>query len=59
MYILKNNKSNPEKYASLFAYIALLDKNNFYQNECAAYISKTDLELFNEYMNVLHFSVKK
>lgn len=58
-YILKNDKTNPENYASLFAYIALLDKNNFYQNECAAYISKTDLELFNEYMNVLHFSVKK
>ncbi|MEL5717427.1 ImmA/IrrE family metallo-endopeptidase [Treponema pedis] len=58
-YLLKNQQSNNENYASLFAYVALLDKNNFYKNECSAYISKTDVELFNEYMNVLHIYPKK
>lgn len=53
-YLLGNNDDNVENRASLFAYIALLDKNNFYQKECSAYISKTDIELFNEYMSVVH-----
>ena len=57
-YLLGNNDDNMENRASLFAYIALLDKNNFYQKECYAYISKTDLELFNEYMNVVHQKLK-
>ncbi len=47
-------KNNKEYLASLFAYIALLDKNNFYQKECKNYISKTDIELFNNYMDFLH-----
>ncbi len=53
-YLLCNDDDNMENRASLFAYIALLDKNNFYQKECSAYISKTDIELFNDYMSVLH-----
>lgn len=60
-YILKDSKidsgTNPECIASLFAYIALLDKNNFYQNEAKNYVSRTDIELFDDYNNVLHCSV--
>lgn len=58
-YLLKLSSPQSEYIASLFAYIALLDKNNFYQNECDEYISKTDIELFNEYMNLLHIPIKK
>ena len=53
-YLLCNDDDNMENRASLFAYIALLDKNNFYQKECFDYVSRTDIELFNDYMNVLH-----
>lgn len=53
-YILGKDDSNKEYRASLFAYIALLDKNNFYKNEASGYITHTDIELFDEYMNVLH-----
>lgn len=53
-YILKIEDTNNENRASLFAYIALLDKNNFYKNEAPEYITKTDIELFNEYKNTLH-----
>ena len=53
-YILNNDNDNQENKASLFAYIALLDKNNFYNNECKGYISQTDTELFNKYKNELH-----
>lgn len=55
-YILKIEDDNRECRASLFAYIALLDKNNFYKNEASDYISKTDIELFNEYINTLHIN---
>lgn len=53
-YILKIDDENREYRASLFAYIALLDKNNFYKNEAKDYITRTDIELFNEYINTLH-----
>ena len=53
-YILESDDANKEYRASLFAYIALLDKNNFYKNEAKDYITRTDIELFDEYMNVLH-----
>lgn len=55
-YILKIEDNNRECRASLFAYIALLDKNNFYKNEASDYISKTDIELFDEYVNTLHIN---
>lgn len=55
-YILKIEDDNKEYRASLFAYIALLDKNNFYKDEASNYITRTDIELFNEYMNTLHIS---
>lgn len=58
-YLFKTGTTNSENRASLFAYIALLDKNNFYQNECKEYVLKTDIELFNEYMNVLHIKKNK
>lgn len=55
-YILKIDDENREYRASLFAYIALLDKNNFYKNEAKDYITRTDIELFNEYINTLHIN---
>lgn len=55
-YILKIEDGNREYRASLFAYIALLDKNNFYKNEAKDYITKTDIELFNEYISTIHIS---
>lgn len=55
-YILHLTDTNKEYYASLFAYIALLDKNNFYQKEAGNYVVKTDLQLFNDYINTLHIS---
>lgn len=53
-YILKIDDENREYLASLFAYIALLDKNNFYKNEAKNYITRTDIELFNEYTATIH-----
>ena len=50
----KEEDSNSENRASLFAYIALLDKNNFYKNNADTYVLKTDIELFNEYVNIIH-----
>lgn len=55
-YILKIEDDNREYRASLFAYIALLDKNNFYKNEAKDYITKTDIELFDDYTSTLHIS---
>lgn len=54
VYILEIDDENEENNASLFAYIALLDKNNFYQKECKEYISRTDIELFNDYISIVH-----
>ncbi|MBQ9239381.1 MAG: M48 family metalloprotease [Treponema sp.] len=53
-YLLTGDCLCPEGFASLFAYIALLDKNNFYQTECKSYIVDTDLALFNDYRALLH-----
>lgn len=53
-YLFESNGENSENIASLFAYIAILDKNNFYQKECQAYISKTDITLFNAYKGLIH-----
>lgn len=55
-YILEIDDSNKEYRASLFAYIALLDKNNFYKNDAKDYVTKTDIELFDEYTNTLHLN---
>ncbi len=49
---MKNN--NKEYLASLFAYIALVDKNNFYQKGCKDFVCSTEYELFRDYMNLLH-----
>lgn len=57
-YLLKDkvklDNNNRENLASLFAYIALLDKNNFYQSECKNYILDNDFQLLNEYLNLIH-----
>ena len=50
----REKDKDSENRASLFAYIALLDKNNFYKNNANTYISKTDIELFNDYINIIH-----
>jgi hypothetical protein len=55
-YILEIDDNNKEYRASLFAYIALLDKNNFYKNDAKDYITRTDIELFDEYTNTLHIN---
>ena len=53
-HLLKTSSTNAEYRASLFAYIALLDKNNFYQNEALKFTCDTDLALFAEYRTLLH-----
>lgn len=57
-YLLKDrvnlDENNRENLASLFAYIALLDKNKFYTEECQNYISRNDISLLNEYLNLIH-----
>ena len=49
-------KDGSEGIASLFAYIAMLYKNNFYKDECSNYIYKTDLTIFNELKKVLNYN---
>lgn len=55
-YILNNQNDNIENRASLFAYIALLDKNNFYKNEAPEYITSNDVTLFRDLETILHIS---
>ena len=53
--LFKNKtKENAENRASLFAYIALLERNDFYKQRVSSYVVSTDVELFNEYMNIIH-----
>ncbi|MGP1414462.1 MAG: ImmA/IrrE family metallo-endopeptidase [Treponema sp.] len=54
-FLLNNEKKeNVENRASLFAYIILLYKNNFYKDKAKDYIVKTDIELFNEFLKIVH-----
>lgn len=53
-FIFKQNGS--EGIASLFAYIAMLDKNKFYREECKGFLYPSDLTVFNELKRVLHYS---
>lgn len=50
-FIFKKNGS--EGMASLFAYIAMLDKNKFYREECKDFIFRSDVEIFNELSKIL------
>ena len=49
-------KDGSEGIASLFAYIAMLDKNNFYKDECSSYVFKSDVTIFNELTKVLNYN---
>lgn len=49
-------KDGSEGIASLFAYIAMLDKNNFYKDECSNYVFKSDVTIFNELTKVLNYN---
>lgn len=49
-------KDGSEGIASLFAYIAMLYKNNFYKDECSNYIYKSDVTIFNELKKVLNYN---
>ena len=48
---LFGNKKDSEQTANLFAYIAMEDKNRFYTEECARFISKSDMQIFNDILN--------
>ncbi|MGI5173478.1 ImmA/IrrE family metallo-endopeptidase [Treponema sp. OMZ 840] len=46
-----------ENIATLFAYIAMLDKNRFYTHECKNYSYSSDLTILYELASVLHYEV--
>ena len=50
---LKKIDGDIEKLSSLFAFIAMLDKNNFYKNDCKNYTYISDIQLFNDIKNIL------
>ncbi len=52
-FIFKNDSS--ENIASLFAFIAMLDKNKFYKEDSSNYIFKNDIEILNELAKVLYY----
>jgi len=41
-----------EQTANLFAYIAMLDKNEFYKAECKKFVSNSDVQIFNDIVNI-------
>lgn len=49
-------KNSCEGIASLFAYIAMLDKNKFYRDECKDYVFASDVTIFNELTKVLNYT---
>jgi hypothetical protein len=48
---LFTGKADSEQTANLFAYIAMQDKNRFYVEECKKFISKSDIEIFDDIKN--------
>ena len=46
------NAEDSERTANLFAYIAMDDKNNFYKDECDRFISKSDMVILDEIINI-------
>ena len=48
---LLENAEDSEQTANLFAYISMIDKNNFYTDECKEFVSKSDIEILNEISN--------
>jgi Zn-dependent peptidase ImmA (M78 family) len=49
---LLENAVDSEQTANLFAYIAMLDKNKFYMEECKKFISNSDIQIFNDIVNI-------
>ena len=49
---LLENAVDSEQTANLFAYIAMNDKNNFYKDECDKYITKSDIQILNDIVNI-------
>ena len=49
---LIENAKDTEQTANLFAYITMHDKNKFYMEECKKFISKSDMEILNDIINV-------
>jgi Zn-dependent peptidase ImmA (M78 family) len=49
---LLENAVDSEQTANLFAYIAMEDKNKFYTEECEKFITKSDLQIFNDIANI-------
>jgi hypothetical protein len=49
---LLENAEDTEQTANLFAYVAMVDKNKFYSEECKKFVSHSDIEIFNDIVNV-------
>jgi hypothetical protein len=49
---LLENSIDSETTANLFAYIAMEDKNKFYAEECKTFISKSDVQIFNDIVSI-------
>jgi hypothetical protein len=47
-----SSETDGESTANLFAYIAMQDKNDFYNKESKNYIFHSDMEILNEVLNV-------
>jgi len=49
---LLENARDTEQTANLFAYIAMYDKNKFYAEECEKFVSKSDIVILNDIINI-------
>ena len=49
---LLENAKDTEQTANLFAYIAMYDKNKFYAEECEKFISKSDVVILDDIINI-------
>jgi len=49
---LLDNTEDTEQTANLFAYIAMLDKNKFYLEDCQKFVSKSDFQILNDILNI-------
>ena len=45
-------KNDTERAANLFTYIAMHDKNKFYSEECERFVTKSDIQIFNDIVNI-------
>ena len=49
---LLDKTDDSEQTANLFTYIAMHDKNVFYKEECARFVSKSDMQILNDIKNI-------